>query len=124
MSNMTKQPRQANRALVLLVLHVGVLISSLSGVCLKLAATEARFSMRWIMLYCGAVASLGIYAILWQQVLKRMSLISAFLNRSVKVLWAMLWGLLLFHERLSWNMLLGVAIVLAGVIVMVYADEE
>lgn len=124
MSDTIKKPKQANRALVLLVLHAGVLISSLSGICLKLAAAEARFSMPWILLYGGAVASLGIYAILWQQVLKRMSLISAFLNRSIKVLWAMLWGLLLFHERLSWNMLLGVAIVLAGVIVMVYADEE
>ncbi len=124
MSDTTKKPKPTNRVLVLLVLHVGVLISSLSSICLKLAAAEPRFSMRWILLYFGAVASLGTYAILWQQVLKRMSLISAFLNRSVKVLWAMLWGLLIFHEWLTWNMLLGVAIVLAGVVVMVYADEE
>ena len=48
------------------------------------------------------VAILGIYAIGWQQVIKRMPLTTAYANKAVTLVWGLVWGLLLFHEQLNY----------------------
>ena len=66
---------------------------------------------------------LGIYAIMWQQVLKKFSLTTAFFNKAVIIIWGMLWGLVFFKEVITVKMIIGATIVLLGV-GMVVKDYE
>ena len=68
------------------------------------------------------ILALGIYAIVWQQLLKHISLTTAFCNKAVTIIWGMLWGVLIFSETITWNMIVGAVIVIAGVVMVVKAD--
>ena len=61
------------------------------------------------------VANCGIYAITWQQVIKKFSLSTAYANKSVYLLWSQIWAVLIFHENLSIQNIIGILVVLFGV---------
>lgn len=103
-----------NRAL--LGLHGLLAMYSLSGICGKLAAGFSFLSWEFIACYGGMIVVLGLYAIGWQQVIKRLPLTFAYANRAVTVIWGIVWGTLFFHETITPSKLIGAAIVLAGVI--------
>ena len=44
---------------------------------------------------------LGIYALLWQQVIKKFELSVAYANKAVTLLWALIWGIFIFHEKIT-----------------------
>ena len=52
-------------------LHISILIYSVTIVLSKLAAGYSFLSLGYIICYGDMVAVLGIYEILWQQVIKR-----------------------------------------------------
>lgn len=105
-----------------LALHALLAVYSLSNVCSKLAAGEAFLSPRFCLYYGGMVALLGVYAIAWQQIIKRLPLTVAFANKAVTLVWGLVWGVLFFHERITPGKLAGVALVVAGVILFIRAD--
>ena len=98
------------------LLNVLLLLFSLSSVCSKLAAREEFMSFRFIMMYGFIVLLLGIYAIFWQQIIKSMPLTMAYANRAITVFWGMLWGLIIFHEKITPGKVAGAALVIAGII--------
>ena len=104
-------------------LHMLLFVYSFSGICSKLASKEEFLSIKFILLYGGIVAILGIYAIVWQQILKHIPLTTAFCNKAVSIIWGILWGFLIFKETIKWNMILGAVIVMVGVIIVVMSDE-
>ena len=108
---------------VLVLLHAGLLISSLSGVFSKKAALSEPFSMEFILWYGMVLVSMFIYAILWQQVLKRIALTTAYANKPVGLVWGMIWGMLLFREAITLRMILGAAIIFAGIFLVVTSNE-
>ena len=81
------------------------------------------FSPPAIFLYGSCFLVLGLYAVLWQQVLKRMPLTVAYPNRAVTVPLGMLWGALLFGEAVTLNMILGATVIICGVVLMAAHDE-
>lgn len=105
-----------------LILHICLLFSSLSGVCSKMAANQEDF-FGFILWYGGVLAIMAVYAVVWQQILKRMPLTVAYANKPVSLIWGMVWGSLIFHEKISWNMVLGAAVIFAGIYLVVTADE-
>ena len=107
----------------ILALQGAVLLFSLSSVMLKLAGTADFLSFRFFLFYALGLGLLGMYAILWQQFLKRMPLGIAYANRAMSMLWSMVFGFLLFRETIKWNMVLGVAVIATGILIMVTADE-
>lgn len=112
-----------NKIKTFLLLHLNLLIYSLSSVCSKIASGNSFFSLKFIVFYVTAIAGLLVYAILWQQVLKELSLITAYSNKAFVMVWGMIWGILLFKEKISWNMIAGAIIIAAGVYMVVSADE-
>ena len=66
---------------------------------------------------------LGVYAVAWQQILKHFDLSTAFCNKAVTVIWGMVFGAIIFHEKITWNMIIGAVIVIVGVIMVVKSDE-
>lgn len=115
--------KKQKKKLVFVILHILLLIMSLGGVCSKLASAEPFLSLRFCLCYGGMIAILGIYAIAWQQIIKHMPLTTAFCNKAVEIVWGIMWGVLIFKESVKWNMILGAVIVIAGVIIVVTADE-
>lgn len=106
----------------LVILHICFFISSLSGVCSKMAARQT--DIKGFVLWYGAVLCIMVvYSIAWQQILKKMPLAVAYANKAVGLMWGMFWGSVLFKEKISWNMLLGGVIIFAGIYMVVTDDE-
>ena len=72
---------------VLIFLHTLLLMYSIAGICSKLAAGYDFLSLEFCLFYCVVLIILVLYALGWQQVIKRMPLNAAFANRAVTVLW-------------------------------------
>ena len=66
---------------------------------------------------------LGVYALLWQQALRRVDLHVAYANRATATVWGLIWAYLIFGETITvWNMV-GTGIILAGTF-LVNSDAE
>ena len=102
----------------ILILQLVIVIYTLSGVAAKGAAGYETLSWQFILFYGMEIAILGVYAILWQQIIKRFDLSVAYANRSMAILWSLVWAVIFFHERVTINNVLGVLIVLAGTILV------
>ena len=109
---------------IYLLLQGLMLLFSLSTVFAKVAAGYPMRSWGFLFYYGLVIAVLGLYAILWQQVVKHMPLTSAYAGKAVTVVWGMLWGVVLFHESLSPVQWLGGAVIVAGVVLYALADKE
>ncbi len=102
-----------------IILHAIVFIYSLGGICSKTAATKDFLSFEWILLYGIVLLSLAVYALLWQQVLKKVPLNTAYANKAVTVIWGMVWGTLVFGETITIGNIIGSVLILAGIVLMV-----
>ena len=109
---------------VLIALHLLLMFYSCASVLSKLAARESFLSLRWCLCYGGMIAILGLYAVGWQQILKRLPLTVAFANKAVTLVWTMVFGVLIFKESISVRQLIGCALAVAGVVLFVLPDQE
>lgn len=112
------------RGRTLVALHLLLAVFSLSGIMSKLAAQFPFMSTGFVLCYGGMIVVLGVYAIGWQQVIKRIPLTTAYANRAVTVIWGIVWGALLFDEVVSWQKVAGAAVVLAGVVLFATAGDD
>ncbi len=101
-----------------LLLQLSVFVYSFSMVAARKASENDFLSGRYIFFLGLEIVILGIYAVLWQQVIKRFQLSVAYINKSVTLLWSMLWNYLIFSQGITVKKVIGVLIVMAGVIVM------
>ena len=116
--------RVNSRVATLLGLHILLGIYSLSDVFSKSAA-ETTFPSWWFFFLYGMVLLLlGVYALGWQQVIKRMPLSSAFANRAVTIVWGIFWGALLFGEAVTPGKIAGALLIMAGIVVFSRADAK
>ena len=106
-----------------LLLYIALLLYSVNGIFSKLASKNQFPSVGFFFYYGLVLLILLIYAVLWQQVLKKMPLTTAFSNKSVTVVFGMLWGTLLFQEQITLQMLIGGAVIIFG-IYLVVTDHE
>lgn len=123
MKTIVSENKKSNRIKQSLVLQCVVLIYTLSGIFAKLASGESFMSWGFILFYGGEICVLGIYAILWQQIIKKVDLSLAYANRAVALLWSMLWAFLFFNEDITIKNIIGVIVVIAGTMI-VNSDHE
>lgn len=118
-----KKINKQNNKIYFVVLHILLAVYSLGGICSKLASQQNFLSFWFIFFYGLVILNLGVYALVWQQIIKYLPLNTAYANKAVTIVWGILWGFVFFHENITWNMILGAAIVIVGVILVVKADE-
>lgn len=106
------------------LLHFILLLYSINGIFSKLASTKEFMCLDFILLYGIVLFNLFIYAILWQQILKKIPLTIAFSNKSIVIVWGMIWGKFIFNETIKWNMILGTIIIILGVYMVVKNNEN
>ncbi|WP_418710181.1 transporter [Allofournierella sp.] len=116
--------RKNKRALTLLALHLLLLVYSFSGCFSKTAAGQPFLSLKFILLYGGTLVILAVYALGWQQIIKRLPLTTAFANKAVTVVWGIVCGALFFGEAITPGKLAGAALIIGGVVLFVKADGE
>ena len=109
---------------VLFALHLLLMVYSMSGICSKEAAATTFLSPMFCVFYAGVILLLMLYAIGWQQIIKRLPLTTAFANKAVTVVWGMIWGVLLFHESVTISKIIGAVFVVSGVVLYAKSDDE
>lgn len=97
------------------ILHIILLFYSINGIFSKLASKNQFLTFGFFFYYGLVLFNLLIYAILWQQILKKMPLTTAFSNKSVIVVWGMVWGAVLFKEKITITMIIGAVAILGGI---------
>lgn len=100
------------------------MLYSLSGVCSKMAAQQTFLSIKFCMYYGAVILLLGIYAIGWQQIIKRLPLTTAFANKAISVVWGIAWGVVFFRESVTPAKVVGAVLVVAGVIVFAKTEDK
>lgn len=106
----------------LAALHILLAVYSISNVFSKLAADAAFMSPAFIGYYGGVLLILAIYAIGWQQIIKRMPLTTAYANKAVTIVWGIVFGMIFFGETVTPLMIVGALVIVAGIVL--YAIEE
>lgn len=108
----------------ILCLHILLFVSSIGGIFSKLAASFSFLSWQFIGCYFILIIILGIYAIGWQQIIKKLSLTLAYVNKAPAMIWACVWSVLVFHEHISVGKMIGVFIIIIGIMLYALSEEK
>lgn len=108
----------------ILMLQGVFFIYSINSIVAKLASGREPFSFSFLVLYGLELVILGIYAILWQQVIKKFELSVAYANKAVTLIWGMLWGALIFKEQITFAKVAGILLVVTGIVILNSGKEQ
>lgn len=112
------------RIIDIIILQFIVMIYTLSGVAAKFASAYDFMSLKFILFYAVEIGILGIYAILWQQIIKKFDLSVAYANRAIALLWSLIWAVIFFHEQVTIKNIIGVMIVMGGTVIVNSDDSK
>lgn len=113
-----------NKIGIIIILHLMLMIYSLSGICSKKASESQFLSPQFFLYYGIIILLLGFYAIGWQQIIKRIPLTTAFANKAVTIVWGLVWGAVFFGERITAGKIIGALLVIAGVVLFAFSDSQ
>lgn len=106
------------------LLHIVLVLFSLTSVASKVASGAEFLSFDFILYYGLTLAGLFVYAILWQQVIKHMPLITAYASKAVTIIWGIVFGYFIFDEKLTVRSVIGGIIIVLGVFLIVTGDAR
>jgi len=69
--------------------------------------------MLWIL---GAIGVMGVYALLWQQIIAKMPISTAYMFKGTSLIFVLLFSVLLFGEAITLNNVIGAVIIIAGIV--------
>ena len=82
----------------------------------KFTSLQEFLSLKYFLGLAIVVAMLGIYAVIWQQVLKRIELTTAYMFKGTSLVFVLLFSALLFNETITlWNVV-GAAFIVGGIV--------
>lgn len=87
----------------------------------KYASQQEFMSLSYCLGLAGAISVMGIYAIAWQQILKRVELSTAYMFKGTSLVFIMLLAWLIFGEQITPNNIVGATIIIIGI--ALYAKE-
>lgn len=102
----------------IILLQGVVVIYTLSGIMSKNASANGDNLIQFLIFFGLEFLLLAIYAVLWQQMIKRFELSVAYANRSMAVLWSMLWAVLVFRDKITVKNIIGVLLVTVGTVIV------
>ena len=121
---MRKAVKKAVKLKNVLLLQGVILLYTVSSVMSKEAAASGGNMLRFLFFFGMEFVILGVYAILWQQMIKRFELSVAYANRSMAVVWSMVWAVVFFHDTITVQNVLGIILVVAGTWIINTGTEE
>ena len=108
----------------IIILQAIIVIYTLSTVAAKFASNQEFLSWQFIMFYVVEILILGIYAIAWQQIIKKFDISIAFANKAMSLLWSLVWAVIFFRENITINNVIGIVIVIIGTIIVNSEGEK
>lgn len=102
----------------ILFLQFVIMIYTGSGITAKFAAQKELFSAGFFAFYGMEILILGVYAILWQQIIKKIELSAAYANRAMVLVWSLLWAVFIFGESITVRNVLGTGLVILGTVIV------
>lgn len=121
---MKQQSNKKTKLNSIFFMHTAFLIYCLYPLLGKFATRYELLSFPFMALYFVVFGVLFVYAILWQQVLKKIPLTTAIANKSITIVWGVLFGLLFFEEKVSLKMAVGAALILSGILILSTEKEN
>ena len=119
-----KAEKKHGKVIFWVLLHLMLAAYSLGGVCSKFVAEAPFLSFRFILFYGLLLVILALYALGWQQIIKRMPLTAAFANKAVCVIWGGIYGILFFQEQITTGKIIGGALTIAGVVLYALSGAD
>jgi drug/metabolite transporter (DMT)-like permease len=96
---------------------VGVnFVYACTSIFMKIASQQVLFSIPFFLWLGGAVGMMGIYALLWQQVIMRMELSTAYMFKGLSLIFVLLFSVFLFGEAITVNNLIGAILIITGIV--------
>ena len=89
----------------------------------KYASQQEFMSWNYMCGLIGAICVMGLYAVLWQQVLKRIELSMAYMFKGTSLIFVMLLAHVLFGEQIAWNNIIGAIIIISGIVLFANSAE-
>ena len=90
------------------------LVYSFTPIFSKGASAQEFLSLGYLWRLGCAVLILGIYAVLWQQIIKRMPVSDAYMFKGCSIIFILLLSHLIFGEAITLNNGIGAALIIGG----------
>lgn len=107
-----------------IVLILAIAIYSTVGVLTRCASMCPFLSWQYVLFLIGAVGVLGIYAIIWQQLIQRMEISLAYMFKGLGVVFALLICHYVFDEVITTHNIIGAIIIIVGITLFAWADNR
>lgn len=107
-----------------LVLILAIAIYSTVGILTRCASMFPFLSWQYVLFVMGAVGVLGVYAIVWQQLIQRMEISLAYMFKGLGVVFALLICHFVFDEVITTHNIIGAIIIIAGITLFAWVDNR
>lgn len=102
---------------ILVLIGVNIVYACV-GICTKMASLQSAGSWPYMLWFGSAVAIIAVYAFLWQQVLRRIELSTAYMFKGTSLIFTMLIAGLLFGESITIPNIVGSIIIVVGIVIL------
>ena len=106
-----------NKTVQYIVLVLVYLFYACISVIMKYTGLQQPLTIEWCVGFVLLVATLGVYAIAWQQILKRIELGVAYMFKGLSLFFIMLLLALCYGEPITPMKLLSTGIIVMGIVV-------
>lgn len=86
-----------------------------------MASRQEMLSWPYLFWIAGAIGVMGVYALLWQQVIARMPISTAYMFKGTSLIFVLMFSALLFGEAITLNNVIGAMIIIIGIILFAKA---
>lgn len=107
----------ANNLFMTCFVLIGVnLVYACTSIFSKMASQQEMISWPYLLWMVGAVGVMGVYALMWQQVITRMPLTTAYMFKGTSLIFVLFFSALLFGEVITINNIIGAVIIILGIV--------
>lgn len=110
--------------LIYILLLFNSIIYALVSIFTKYSSKQVFLSLEYFIGLIGAVILLLLYALLWQQIIKRMPISDAYMFKGTSIVFVLLLSAWLFEEIITWQNIVGSIIIILGIALFAKADKE
>lgn len=112
--SMRRTGRRLTWPMVMALLSTNFLYAC-TGVFCKMASLQVPGTFAYWLCVGGALGILGTYAMLWQQIIAKVPISSAYMFRGTALIFALLLAAFLWEEPITSNNLAGAALLVVGI---------
>ena len=109
-----------NRKEIAILIGVN-LVYACTSVFTKMASRQEMLSWSYLLWIAGAIGVMGVYAILWQQIIVRMPISIAYMFKGTSLIFVLLFSTLFFGEAITLNNIIGAVFIIIGIILFAKA---